>query len=552
MAWDWGNDVLTSCRDDIAVHGGDTGIRGNAERVPAGLPVQPDPPAVAAATGGDTIRIGPGIYIGGVSIDKNVQLIGAGPGATTIEGGGGSVLTIGSYGATTEPTVSISGVTITGGVAQSSPESIPLFGIPGVWATGGGVDIPPSADFSNGATVTISNSVVTGNRADPTAAVDSGMPCPGFSDGECPYAAALGGGINSWGALTIINSSVSDNTVGSAGTSSDAEGAGICSSAGSVTLTNTVMSGNHAVAAAPNGRWGEGGAIDLGCMGPGEDDSLTVTNSRITDNEATVTSNLPVFYLGSGPISMGADAAGIKADEFGFPITIEGTSVTNNVAIANDPMGEPQGFNAAVAAGGLLSLTNSVVSHNQSITYAATSADVGPQGGIIGAGGGGTITNTLITNNVIDMFSAGNASVVGALEDFGLVSSLTVQNTTISGNTARAISTSSAGEANIFGVGVSNGGPIVLIRDQVSDNLGIAAGLSGTAQGGGVWSSSGVYSPVPPELTLENTTVTRNALIGSQGITVQGGGLFTDPSESVSLTHSLIALNSPDQCFGIC
>ncbi len=116
----------------------------------------------------------------------------------------------------------------------------------------------------------------------------------------------------------------------------------------------------------------------------------------------------PVFYVGSGPISMGADSAGIKADEFSFPVTIENTSVTNNVAIANDPMGEPQGLNAAISAGGPLSMTNSVVSGNRSITRAATSADVGPQGGIIGAGGGGTITNTLITNNVAEMFSPGS------------------------------------------------------------------------------------------------------------------------------------------------
>ena len=118
-------------------------------------------PAVAAANSGDTIRIGRGTYVGGVLIDTSLQLIGAGPGITTIEGDGGSVLTIGSYGATIEPTVTISGVTITGGDSQTSPESIPLFGIPGVWATGGGVDIPPGADFSGGATVTISNSVIT-------------------------------------------------------------------------------------------------------------------------------------------------------------------------------------------------------------------------------------------------------------------------------------------------------------------------------------------------------------------------------------------------------
>ena len=352
--------------------------------------------------------------------------------------------------------------------------------------------------------------------------------------------------------LTILDSTVSDNSAGSAGTSSDAEGAGICSSSGSVTLTNTVMSGNHAVATGPNGRWAEGGAVNIGCMGTGESDSLTVMNSAITDNTAVVTSNLPVFYLGSGPISMGADSAGIDDGEFSFPVTIEHTSVTNNVAIANDPQGEPQGFNAAIAAGGPITLTNSIVSGNRSITDAATSADVGPQGGIIGVGGGGSINDTLIANNVSKMFSPGIAAVIGALEDFGLVTPLTVQNSTISGNIAKAISISSTGEADIFGVGLSNGGPIVLLGDQVNHNLGVATGPSGTVQGGGVWSSSEVYSPVPPQLTLEDTTVTQNALFGSHGITVQGGGLFTDPSESVTLTHSLIALNIPDQCFGIC
>src|SRR5271166_2339001 len=56
-----------------------------------GCPYTQIAPAVAAANSGDTIRIGPGTYVGGVSIDNNLQLIGEGPGATTIKGGGGSV-----------------------------------------------------------------------------------------------------------------------------------------------------------------------------------------------------------------------------------------------------------------------------------------------------------------------------------------------------------------------------------------------------------------------------------------------------------------------------
>ena len=41
--------------------------------------------------------------------------------------------------------MSISGVTITGGVARSSPESVPFTGKAGVWAAGGGIEIPPGA-----------------------------------------------------------------------------------------------------------------------------------------------------------------------------------------------------------------------------------------------------------------------------------------------------------------------------------------------------------------------------------------------------------------------
>src|SRR5215470_10300912 len=125
-------------------------------------------PAFDAAHDGDTIKIAPGTYVGGVTIDASVKIVGAGAGKTIINGGG-PVLTIGAFGASSEPTVSIDGVTITGGVTRSSPESVPLTGKEGVYALGGGIEIPANADFTGGATVTITNSVITGNRVAPTA-----------------------------------------------------------------------------------------------------------------------------------------------------------------------------------------------------------------------------------------------------------------------------------------------------------------------------------------------------------------------------------------------
>jgi hypothetical protein len=47
----------------------------------------------------------------------------------------------------------------------------------------------------------------------------------------------------------------------------DADGAGIYSRRGSLTLTRTVVSGNHATAAAPDGRYAEGAAIFAGYVG---------------------------------------------------------------------------------------------------------------------------------------------------------------------------------------------------------------------------------------------------------------------------------------------
>ena len=82
------------------------------------------------------IEIAPGMFAGGIMIDKSVSLVGVSAAATTIEGGG-PVTTIGD--GTGNLSVAISRVTITGGFNDSKPES--FFG-PGSFAAGGGVLIP--------------------------------------------------------------------------------------------------------------------------------------------------------------------------------------------------------------------------------------------------------------------------------------------------------------------------------------------------------------------------------------------------------------------------
>ena len=73
-------------------------------------------PAVAAAQDGETVLVGPGTYLGGITIEASVDLVGAGRGRTIINGGG-PVVTIGST--TSTPTVKIANLTITGGLSTT-------------------------------------------------------------------------------------------------------------------------------------------------------------------------------------------------------------------------------------------------------------------------------------------------------------------------------------------------------------------------------------------------------------------------------------------------
>jgi hypothetical protein len=163
--------LLASAVTTLSLAGAGAASAATLKVCPSGCRFSQIGPAVAAAGNGDTIRIGPGTYRGGIRVDVSVRLVGAGPQATIIRGGG-HVLTIGAIGAPSEPTVSITGVTITGGVARSSPLAERIFRVKGLWAAGGGVEIPARAFPRHGppipgARVTISDSVITGNRADP-------------------------------------------------------------------------------------------------------------------------------------------------------------------------------------------------------------------------------------------------------------------------------------------------------------------------------------------------------------------------------------------------
>jgi hypothetical protein len=492
--------------------------------------------AVDAARDGDTVAIAAGRYAGGVTVNVSVAIVGAGAGSTTIKGGG-PVLTIGLFGAATEPTVSITGVTITGGVTTSSPTPDgPLTFV----AHGGGVFIPGSAG-GVGATVTIRNSLISGNRATPSSAIDSGEPC---GSANCPFAQAQGGGIADVGRLTLINTTVSNNLAGGP-LASDAAGGGIWTAtnggAGALTLINSTVTGNSAAVSAPNGRSAEGGGIQVQ-----DGEAFLLTGSVVSNNTASLTSSYP-----SG-VGMQAETGGIHVGGSGSA-TIVGSRITGNTASANDPASEPAAFASALGVGfsecvcgQTLVLKDSVISGNRTsatgggFTLAASAVEIDTPA---------TISNSAISRNSISGSATGAVIVGGALFAFDAEAQpIVMKNSVVSGNSVKGVSSTDA--VNAGGAGINNGGSLELHNVLVSNNSASAAGQSGAVHGGGIWNGMPFAPDGPtPKLVLENTIVTHNALSASAGLEVQGAGLYT-LGFPITSTNSLIAHNAPDQCFG--
>jgi hypothetical protein len=202
---------------------------------------------VDTAQPGDTLKVY-GTCNGNATINKNLNLAGQNDpafGAPMLAGDGtDSVVKIGL---TSAPTITITGLTITGG--NASPTTTGEGG--GIYLQAGTLTLDRSvvranqADFEGGGifnrgTLTITNSAVSGNSS-----------------------STHGGGIGSAGALTIINSSITGNTDGELG-------GGILAGGPTTTITNSTITGNTAHV---------GGGLVAGS-------TTTITNSTITHNTA--------------------------------------------------------------------------------------------------------------------------------------------------------------------------------------------------------------------------------------------------------------------------
>ena len=483
--------------------------------------------ALDAAHDGDTIRLGRGTFAGGITITKSVRLLGSGANSTVIKGGG-SVITIGEFGADVEPTVTITGVTITGGFAQSSPESMPFFDQEGVFALGGGVEMPPNADFSGGADVTITNSLITGNRVAPTQTVPSGLAtCPG---GSCPFALAAAGGIDSWGTLTLVNSTVSHNQAGAASgpasLASDAEAGGIKSWLGALTLVRSSVDDNVVLAAGPNGRYADAGGVFV------EGGSLSMVGSSVSRNSASLAASLP------DSVDMLAIAGGIHIGGDVSATIRHGRFIGNAVSMTNT-VGYATAFSGGLHADADITARGIVVSNNTVTASATGFASANSGAGEMGA----TFSGAIISGNSVTATATNGWAI--ALAGASIYRG-SLDRSIVTGNRVSAKSPN----GSVWVVGgalVGDWGGISLTSSAVSRNTARGDGLEGSVQGGGIFDAVTDGPPGGP-LNLTRTSVTWNTASGSAGVTAEGGGVYTD--NVVTSISSVIAHNRPDQCVG--
>jgi hypothetical protein len=451
--------------------------------------------AVDAAQDGDTIQLGAGTFVGGITIDKDVALVGVSAGATRIEGGG-PVITVGVPDGVDQPTASISRVTITDGFNGSTP--LPFA------ALGGGVWIPSGPGNTTGATVTISDSVITGNRADPE-----------MTDSFCgfPCAFALGGGIFNAGTLTVTDTRITDNVAGSTAAdhsvASYAAGGGILNAfEGSLTLLHSFVTDNRAAVSPPNGRNTDGGGIS-------SSGTLTVEGSVIGGNSSEVDASVPSVFL----IDFAeANAGGLYLTP-GSTTIIRSSRINGNRVRGSNTVGDIAAEAGGIDSDGSLLLTDSSVENNTAVAIVPASS------GFLAETDGGGIQ----------------------VQDTTVVRDSRIVNNSLS-------ATSETGTALSTGGGLFNiSGRLTLERAIVTGNSATATGVGGFNLGGGIVNVT-IGGPAP-ELALTDSVITANRLAASAGVVSQGGGLYTaDPFSGTpypfTLTHTVIAGNTPDQCVG--
>jgi len=229
--------------------------------------------AISLASSGESIMVAAATYTENLTISFSLNVIGSGAGTTIIDGGRvGRVVTIPH----SNVQVNLANVTIRNGLGRANGGGIYNSGTLTIIdsVVSGNEVVPPNCGLiscgvsgggiSNVGTLTVNNSTVIGNTA--------------YESGSRAF--AFGGGISNTngGMVTINGSTVSQNSVRIKFLSSQADGGGIYNG-GTVTISNSTITGNTA-----------SGFSAFRSGGIGNQGNLTVNNSTVSGNSGGIES----------------------------------------------------------------------------------------------------------------------------------------------------------------------------------------------------------------------------------------------------------------------
>ena len=493
-------------------------------------PATPSPDCTAPSFGSNTIVLPAGppytLSIKPLGADDNATGdldIGELSGPLTIEGAGAGSSTIDATGlgdrifdVAAGATVTIEGLTLTGGRAPSAPDDTTSDGADGLpGQNGGGID--------NAGNLTASNVTLTKNDAGGGGKAGTEPSCtstPGATGGP----GGSGGGIYNTGTLKLTSVTLSSDHAGAGGT-----GGGNC--------------GTH-----PGGTGGTGG------HGGGLYNSGTavVTEAAIMGNDAGAG--------GVGGVSVAEGTGGDGGAGGGIYTTGTGTLTVTDTTIAGDTAGTggvgASGVFTSGGVGGCGGDGGGVANNGGGDTTITADTLVGDKAGTGGAGGpgmglvGGGGVSDFIGGSGCEGGSGGGVSTVGAVG-----SSLTIADTTLTGDFAGAggaggqggpaDGSGAGGQGGDGGAGGSGGAVTV-------DSSTGATVLAVTAAG------NGVGAPGAPGPGGTGTNGASTGTAGSTGLAGAGGGVYDEqltcfkgfPCPGAAVRDTIVASDSGGNCAG--
>jgi hypothetical protein len=274
-------------------------------------------------------------------------------------------------------------------------------------------------------------------------------------------------------------------------------------------------------------------------------------------------------------------------------ITLDNVVVQNNVARGGDATNAAPGQNASggglYSTGGALTIAGATISNNQSIGgrgghssgYRAGDGGSATGGGLYASGGSLDIANSTLANNQAVGGQGGDGGPYtgiftgpplggngGSAQGGGLFvngGSLTIARSTIASNYAVGNEPGLYGLSNGLssGGGLSNSGRLTVTDSTLSGNF--AYSRNSYANGGGIWNqgtltinnstlagnSAGARNCDGGGIYNRGTLTVNNSTLSGNSAQFDGGGIYTYPSEVVTLSNVTLTANRANRGGGL-